>query len=116
MILVEQVQYKAALIVSGCWQGTNRSKLYDELGWESLSDRGWGRRLTLYYKIVNGLTPAYLFEHVPSEAPRELRKYTPKAPISKTLRFDNSFFPYCINHWNDLNDDIKCSTSVQNFR
>ena len=116
MILVEQVQYKAALIVSGCWQGTNRSKLYDELGWESLSDRRWGRRLTLYYKIVNGLTPAYLFEHVPSEAPRELRKYTPKAPISKTLRFDNSFFPYCINHWNDLNDDIKCSTSVQNFK
>ena len=30
-------------------------KLYDELGWESLSDRRWGRRKSLYYKIVNGL-------------------------------------------------------------
>ena len=34
MKLIEQVQYKAALIVSGCWQGTSRQKLYQELGWE----------------------------------------------------------------------------------
>ena len=32
MELVERVQYKAALFVSGCWQGTSREKLYDELG------------------------------------------------------------------------------------
>ena len=29
---VERIQYKAALAVTGAWQGTNRSKLYDELG------------------------------------------------------------------------------------
>ena len=116
MNLIEQVQYKAALIVTGCWQGTSRVKLYDELGWESLADRRWGRRMTLYYKIRNGHTPAYLFEHVPNEAPRILRKFVPKAPISKTQRYDNSFFPYCINQWNTLNDDIKFSTSVENFK
>ena len=33
MDLIESVQYKAALIVSGCWQGTSRVKLYEELGW-----------------------------------------------------------------------------------
>ena len=38
MKLIEQVQYKAALIVSGCWQGTSCEKLYDELGWESLAE------------------------------------------------------------------------------
>ena len=32
MNLIEQVQYKAGSIVSGCWQGTNCEKLYDELG------------------------------------------------------------------------------------
>ena len=116
MNLIEQVQYKAALIVTGCWQGTSRVKLYDELGWESLADRRWGRRMTLYYKIVNGHTPAYLFEHVPNQAPRTLRKFIPKAPISKTQRYDNSFFPYCINQWNTLNDDIKFSSSVENFK
>ena len=116
MKLIEQVQYKAALIVSGCWQGTSRVKLYEELGWESLADRRWGHRMALYYKIVNGLTPAYLFEHVPSEAPRNLRSFIPKAPLSKTLRYDNSFFPFCINQWNTLDEDMKYSPSLENFK
>ena len=59
MDLIERVQYKAALIVSGCWQGTSREKLYDALGWESLSNR-WARRLVIFYKIHNDLTPSYL--------------------------------------------------------
>ena len=116
MNIVEQVQYKAGLIVTGRWQGTSRVKLYDELGWESLSDRRWGRRMSMYYKIVNGHTPAYLFEHVPSEAPRTLRKYVPKAPITKTQRYANSFFPYCIKQWENLDSEIKFSTSVQTFK
>ena len=36
---IEQVQYNAALAITGCWRGTNRSKLFEELGWETLSDR-----------------------------------------------------------------------------
>ena len=36
---IERVQYQAARAITGCWQGSNRNKLYDELGWESLSDR-----------------------------------------------------------------------------
>ena len=51
MNLIEQVQYKAALIVSGCWQGTSREKLYNDLGCESLSERRWSRRMTTFYKI-----------------------------------------------------------------
>ena len=35
---VERIQYQAALAVTGAWQGSSRSKLYDELGWESLYD------------------------------------------------------------------------------
>ena len=49
MKLIEQVQYKAALIVSVCWQGTSRERLYGELGWESLCER-WACRLTTFYK------------------------------------------------------------------
>ena len=81
-----------------------------------MSERRWGRRMTLYYKIVNGLTPAYLFDHVPSEAPRTLRKYVPKAPITRTQRYANSFFPYCINQWESLDSEIKSATSTQTFK
>ena len=59
------MKYKAGLIVSGCWQDTNRERLYDELSWESMSDRLWFRRLTLFYKISNGLAPSYLADQVP---------------------------------------------------
>ena len=65
MNLIEQVQYKAALLVSGCWQGTSRERLYQELGWESLSDRRWCRRMTMFYKILNGMAPSYLRDHIP---------------------------------------------------
>ena len=66
MDLVECVQYKAALIVTGCWQGTSRERLYEELGWESLSHRRWLRRLTVFYKISKGLAPSYLSDdHIP---------------------------------------------------
>ena len=40
---IERIQYQAALFITGTWKGTNRNKLYDELGWESLSDRRWCR-------------------------------------------------------------------------
>ena len=115
MNLIEQVQYKAALIVSGCWQGTSRVKLYDELGWESLTDRRWFRRLALYYKITNEMTPPYLREHIPvnSLSNVSLRCKDIRPPLSRTERHDNSFFPFCIKNWNILDNTIKTSISLK---
>ena len=53
---VERVQYRAALAVTGAWKGSSRSKLYDELGWESLSDRRNKQRQVLLFKIINNPT------------------------------------------------------------
>ena len=60
---VEQIQYQAALAVTGAWQGTDRVKLYEELGWETLNDRRMCRRLLQVHKIVNDQTPLYLREN-----------------------------------------------------
>ena len=57
---LESTQYQAALAVSGAWEGTSRTKIYDELGWESLDHRGIFRRLTQFYKIMIGQTAEYL--------------------------------------------------------
>ena len=54
---VERVQYQAALAITGAWQGSSRFKIYDELGWETLSDRRKGRRVLLINKIINNNTP-----------------------------------------------------------
>ena len=42
---LEQSQYSSALAVTGAWRCTSRQRLYNELGWESLYDRRWYRRL-----------------------------------------------------------------------
>ena len=56
MNTLERIQYHAALAITGSWKGTNLNKIYDELGWESLTDRRWCRRLFHFYKIQNNLT------------------------------------------------------------
>ena len=65
MSVLESVQYQAALAVSGAWKGTNRTKIYNELGWESLDERRMFRRLTQFYKIMSNLTPNYLRIPIP---------------------------------------------------
>ena len=62
---VERTQYQAALVVTGAWQGTNRVKLYEELGWETMDDRRMIRRILQVHKTVNGKTPLYLREKLP---------------------------------------------------
>ena len=35
---VDRVHYRGALVVTGGWRSTNRYKIREELGWESLTD------------------------------------------------------------------------------
>ena len=92
---VERVQYQAALAITGAWQGSSRSKIYDELGWETLSDRHKGRRVLLFNKIINNNTPSYLNEKLPPFC-REMFSgnilTTFHAIRCKTYRYMNSFF------------------------
>ena len=60
------VQYQAALAVTGTWTETSTNVIYEELGWESLSNRRWFHRLVQFFKIQNGFTPAHLKTPVPS--------------------------------------------------
>ena len=62
---VERVQHQAALAITGAWNGSNRIKRYDELGWKSLSDRRRCRRVLQIYKISNNQTPSHLKDKLP---------------------------------------------------
>ena len=62
---IEKVQYMGALAVTGAWQGSNRAKLYEEIGRETLSDRRMYRLLLQLYKITNNMTPGYLSNKLP---------------------------------------------------
>ena len=101
---IERVQYQAALVVTGAWKGTSRTKLYEELGWESLSDRRRIRRVLLLHKIVNNSTPDYLKAKLPvqrilgNEDSPSL--FATPGRYNSTNRFNNSFFPDAIKNWN----------------
>ena len=80
---LESIQYQAGLIVTRCWKGTNKEKLYSELGWESLIQRRIFSRFALYFKIQNNETHEYL------------KEYIHPLPEKRTLRYERSFFPFC---------------------
>ena len=46
-----RIQYQAALAITVAWQSSSRLKLYEELGWESLSERRWCRHILQIHKI-----------------------------------------------------------------
>ena len=118
MELLERVQYKAALIVSGCWQGTSREKLYEMslAGSRCLTGDGLVR-LVIFYKIHNDLTPSYLAEHIPkrNELDIFLRNRNVNTPLTRTERY-NSFIPYTIKAWENLENKAKSKPSVQSFK
>ena len=100
---VEKIQYQAALAVTGTWQGSSRSKLYEELGWETLSDRRTSRRILQIHKIDNDKTPSYLKDKLPAHHRPQPGGNTPNtfhALRSRTNRYTSSFFPDAISSWN----------------
>ena len=115
---LERVQYRAALAVSGAWKGTSKSKIYAELGWESLSQRRWFRRMCLFYKILNNGTPPYLKNCITFPEPPLLSRYgrivnnsvdqTKLCIIpTRTEKFRISFFASCVYSWNNILDISK---------
>ena len=53
---VKRIQYQATLAISGAWHGSSRSKLYEELGWETRFDRRMCRRILQIHMIFNNKT------------------------------------------------------------
>ena len=116
---LESVQYSAALAVTGAWRGTSREKLYAELGWESLNFRRWSRRLTLFFKIVNNLTPLYSKEPIPllHRSNYSLRNQDVIGRIgARTEKFQSSFYPHCLAEWNELDPELRHAPSVAVFK
>ena len=101
----EKIQYQAALVVTGAWQGSSRSKLYEELGWESLSERRWCRRILQIHKIVSNNTPSYLKDKLPrNRRPLYIQNNnnTFHEIRCRSSRYMSSFFPDAITSWNNV--------------
>ena len=65
-IKIEHIQHNAALAPTGAIKGTSQTKLYKELGLESLKFRRWFSRLCTFFKIKTSCKPEYLFNMIPT--------------------------------------------------
>ena len=92
---IECIRYQAALAITGAINGTSQTKLYNELGIESMKLRQCFRRLCYFFKIQSSGLRQYLNDPIP------------KPPLHYTIRFSffsnfkvrtelfrNLFFPY----------------------
>ena len=119
--LIEKVQYKACLAITGAIQVTSRDSLYQELGLESLRVKRWYRKMIFFYRIVNELAPKYLTYILPtanncsyctrSQTNSEINQF-----YTRTESFKNSFFPYSIKEWNKLDVNIRSLSSLCKFK
>ena len=117
MAKLESIQYKAATIITGTWQGTSTKKVYDLLGWEYLSHRRWYRQMCVFFKIVKGVAPSYLTTLVSqTRSPRNNSFLLSNIP-TRTKRYKQTFFPSSIYSWNNvLTADQRCYPSLNVFK
>ena len=113
--IVENIQLEAARIVTGGTKLCSIQRLYDETKWETL------QKLCQLYKMINGLTPAYLQQLIP-ERVQQLSRYSLRnlqnfsLPVSRTVTYSISFLPSTIRDWNSLSTHLKNTASIASFK
>ena len=86
---------------------------------KALNFRRWSRRLTLFFKIVNNLTPLYSKEPIPllHWCNYSLRNQDVIGRVgARTEKFQSSFYPHCLAEWNELDPELRHAPSVTVFK
>ena len=115
---IESLQCNAALAITGAIRGSQKGKLYQELGFEYLTSRRWLRKLCLFYKIVANKLPNCLYNYVSTVNQSYQTRSGDKFLHMYCRReyFANSFFPYTIKEWNTFSREIRKSASHEVFK
>ena len=109
---LNNIQYKAAKLVTGASHLTNKDKLNLELGWESISERGDILSLNFFHKIHLGETRPLIKTCMPkvnlgtSTQTRSSIGYI--SYKHKGANFEKSFFPNTLKLWKKLPKNMKC--------
>ena len=114
----KSIQYNAALAITNAIKGTSRTKLYKELGIESLSFGQWFRRFCTFYKIKTQRAPKYLYKLIPIKNNTYDTRSTHSVGTYFCRRnaFKYSIFSYTIREWNKLDLQLRNEKSFEKFR
>ena len=118
---LDGIHIEAARIITGATKLCSIEKLFFELGWESLQSRRNKHKLVIFYKILHGLTPNYVYDIVLPTVQeittysirnfRHIQNYSANCNL-----FLDSFFPSTIRAWNSLSSEVQQASSVAAFK
>ena len=117
---LEHLQLEAARIITGLPAFTKSEIVYNEIGWEKLSERRQRRKLQMFYNMQNNCTPDYLSKLVPptiqSTTIYPLRNSNDIiVPFCRLSLTSDSFIPSTIRCWNRLNPTIRIAESNSRY-
>ena len=119
LLRLENLQYRAAKVVSGALHYTSREKLNIELGWESIKTRIDYLGLCIFHKIHCYATRPLIrscLTNLNVHHEYNLRGKVGYQPYPHyNIKFQNSFFPYISKLWNNLPLSLTCLDLV-NFK
>ena len=77
--------------------------------------------MIFFHKILNGLTPKYLFDVIPvlngsCSNTRAQSKLEVTQFHTRTKSLSNTFFPFCIKEWNKLDAKVRNLPPVSRFK
>ena len=97
-VRLENLQYRAAKLVTGTFQFSSQQKLNIELGWETIQVRSDILGLNIFQKIHKKETRPLISKCMPKvkyETTMNLRSFGGYLPYpSNGIKFSKSFFPY----------------------
>ena len=114
-----KVIFPLVVIVTNTNKFDHITPVLRELQWPSVKRQLEVRDVTLLYKIINGLAPAYLANKIRKRS--DLHNYSTKhkdqlhSPFCRTTTAQRSFFYRSINIWNSLSYSTN-SESLSNFK
>ena len=118
---LDKIQNEAGRIAIGATKLISLNALYKETNWETLSHRRETHKVTLFYKMINQLTPNYLSSLVPRPVGAASRYNLRNSNSLQTIdarsnQYFYSFLPSTVRAWNSLPNNVKQCNSVNSFK
>ena len=118
---LDMAQKNAARVVMGATARCDTSTLINDVAWPMLASRRRIHRLTMFYQIVNDLSPPYLRDLLPARV-GERSRYNMRTgqnftvPLCRTNTYLKSFFPYTMTEWNRLENSVTNAPTLSSFK
>ena len=119
---IENIQTRAAKIITGGISRTNTNLLYEEIGLEKLETRRNRQLLLFLHKLINNNNlPSYLQDLKPNDNfnrhNRNLRsRHNIDQPKHRIKRYEDSLIPKAITLWNTLPTEAKNMPIFNDFK